>query len=227
MIFDLMAGRRVISFNMLFSEKAGGVIPKGLYCGEGLSGFIEAHARAAAGSAKLHIIPIDRPLERAVQVIPPIYDEIWTAGKGSYKLQRPGVMADGGEIIIFAPHITRFHSNPEMERAIRTIGYHCRDWVIEYLAGHPDFDRNVAAHVINVRGPGELRAGREECGLKITLACGIGREDCEAVGLSYRDPDSINAADFRDSKRLWIEEGGKWLYELRSGGAADAASQFD
>ena len=34
---------------------------------------------------------------------PPMYDELWTAGKCMYKLEP--VLADGGELIIYAPHI--------------------------------------------------------------------------------------------------------------------------
>ena len=34
---------------------------------------------------------------------PPMYDEIWVGGKCMYKLEP--VVADGGELIIYAPHI--------------------------------------------------------------------------------------------------------------------------
>ncbi|GAG62384.1 unnamed protein product, partial [marine sediment metagenome] len=115
----------VVSFNMAFEESNSGVIPKGLYAGIGIDGFIAAYKEAAKASSKLNIVYIDQPLHVAVQVIDENYDEIWTAGKGSYKLQRSGVMANGGEIIIYAPHINCFHSKPEIDTASRQIGYHC------------------------------------------------------------------------------------------------------
>jgi nickel-dependent lactate racemase len=90
---------------MVFEEGEKEIIPKGIYTGMGYEGFIEAYRKAAKASSRLHIIYIDQPLKFAVQVIDKSYDEIWTAGKGSYKLQSPGVMAKGGEIIIYAPHI--------------------------------------------------------------------------------------------------------------------------
>ena len=210
----------VVSFNMVCEEKGDGVVPKGLYTGVGFEGFIAAYRKAAEASSKLHIVYIHQPLDVAVQVIDENYDEIWTAGKGSYKLQRPGVMAKGGEIIIYAPHISFFHSKPEMDAAIREIGYHCKDYVEEYLRSHPKFNRNVAAHVINVRGPGtyDPATGKEEFAFKVTLATGIPKELCEGVGLGYRDPNSLQEEDFTGQGKLWIENGGKYLYDIKSDG---------
>lgn len=207
----------VIFYNMVYEETSTEVLAKGLYCGEGYEGALEAYKRAAEASKKVHIVYIDKPVKRAVQVIDENYDEIWTAGKGSYKLQRPGVIEPGGEIIIYAPHIKIFHSNKDMDRSIRQIGYHCKDYVKEFLKKHPSFDRNVAAHVINVRGDGKYDpvTNKEECLFNVTLATGISKEDCEAVSLGYRPYQSIKREDFLDEDSLWIEHGGKFLYELR------------
>jgi len=193
------------------------IVPKGLYTGVGIEGFIAAYKKAAEASSKLHIIYINQPLEVAVQVIDENYDEVWTAGKGSYKLQRPGVMVNGGEIIIYAPHINCFHSKPEMDAALRQIGYHSKGYVEEYLKLNRGFNRNVAAHVINVRGPGTYNpaTGREEFTFRVTLATEIPGDVCKEVGLGYRDPSSIHKEDFTGSGKLWIQNGGKYLYDIR------------
>jgi len=208
----------VVSFNMVFEEKDLEVKPKGLYTGVGFDEFIAVYEEAARASSKLHIIYVDEPLEVAVQVISKDYDEIWTAGKGSYKLQRQGVMANEGEIIIYAPHINCFHSNSKMDIAIKRIGYHSKDYVKEYLRSNPGFNRNVAAHVINVRGPGAYNSatGEEKFNFKVTLATRIPEEICRAVGLAYRDPASIRKEDFRGPKKLWIPNGGKYLYDIKT-----------
>ena len=208
-----------ISFNMVFEEKEHQVIPKGLFVDEGLDGFIEAYKKAVKASSQLHVIYKDEPLECAVQVIDQSYDEIWTAGKGSYKLQSPGVMAPGGEIIIYAPHINCFHSRPEMNLALRQIGYHCKDYMKKYLELNPEFSKNIAAHVINVRGKGkyDVNSGKEEFDFKVTLATGISKEICESVGLGYRNPDSILKEDFIGQGKLWIENGGKYLLKRKIG----------
>lgn len=215
-IFDKIKAP-TISFNMVFEEGEKEVIPKGIYTGMGYEGFIETYQKAAKASSRLHIIYIDQPLKFAVQVIDKSYDEIWTAGKGSYKLQSPGVMAKGGEIIIYAPHINCFHSRPEMDFALKQIGYHCKDYVKRYLKSNPEFSKNIAAHVINVRGAGNLDvdSGKEEFDFKITLATGISKDICESVGLGYRNPDSIRKEDFIGSGKLWIENGGKYLLKRK------------
>jgi nickel-dependent lactate racemase len=214
-IFDKIKAPTI--FNMVFEEGEKEVIPKGIYTGMGYEGFIETYQKAAKASSRLHIIYIDQALKFAVQVIDKSYDEIWTAGKGSYKLQSPGVMALGGEIIIYAPHINCFHSRPEMDFALRQIGYHCKDYVKKYLESNPEFSKNIAAHVINVRGAGsfDVNSGKEEFNFKVTLATGISQEICESVGLSYRNPDSIRREDFIGPGKLWIENGGKYLYKIK------------
>jgi len=206
-----------LSFNMIFEEKEHKVAPKGLYIGEGFKGFIEAYEKAAEASSRLHVIYIDKPLNSVVQVIDKNYDEIWTAGKGSYKLQSPGVMADGGEIIIFAPHIDCFHSKSEMDFDLRKIGYHCKDYVKNYLKSNPEFSRNIASHVINVRGEGKYNkvTGKEEFAFRVTLATGISKETCDSVGLGYRDPNSIHQEDFFGPGKLWVQNGGKYLYKIK------------
>jgi len=172
-IFDQIKAP-TISFNMVFEEKEHRVIPKGLFVGEELDGFIEAYKQASRVSSQLHVVYLDKPLKVAVQVIDKSYDEIWTAGKGSYKLQSPGVMAKGGEIIIYAPHIDCFHSRLEMDLALKQIGYHCKDYVKKYLESDPEFSKNIAAHAINVRGAGSFDAnsGKEKFDFKVTLATG-------------------------------------------------------
>ena len=206
-----------ISFNMVFEEKEHQVIPKGLYIGIGFDGFIEAYKQASMASSQLHVIYLNEPLTVAVQVIDKNYDEIWTAGKGSYKLQSPGVMAPGGEIIIYAPHIKCFHSRREIDLALRQIGYHCKNYVKKYLELNPEFSKNIAAHVINVRGTGryDINAEKEEFDFKVTLATGISKDICESVGLGYRNPDSIHQKDFIGPGKLWIDNGGKYLYKIK------------
>ena len=215
-IFDKIKAP-TISFNMVFEEKEHQAIPKGLYVGVGFDGFVEAYKQATKASSQLHVVYVDRPLEFAVQVIDKTYDEIWTAGKGSYKLQSPGVMAPGGEIIIYAPHIKCFHSRSKMDFALRQIGYHCKDYVKKYLELNPEFSKNIAAHVINVRGAGSfnVNSGKEEFDFKVTLATGISKDICESVGLGYRNPDSIHRKDFIGPGKLWIENGGKYLYKIK------------
>jgi nickel-dependent lactate racemase len=193
----------VLSLIMVSTEDAQHqAVPRGLFAGWGMEGMRAAHRQAAELSSRLHVRYVEAPCEAVVQCIPAMYDEVWTAGKGSYKLQKPGVLAPGAEVILLAPHIRAFHSHPEMDAAIRAIGYHGRARTMEYLRRNPGFDRNVAAHVINVRGSGEEFA--------VTLASAIPRDECEAAGLRYRHPADVTQEAFPGA--VWIDDGGKWLY---------------
>ena len=63
------------------------------------------------------------PVRRVVSIMPTKYEDIWTAAKGFYKLEP--IVADGGELIIYAPHITQVSV---MHPKITEIGYHNRDY---------------------------------------------------------------------------------------------------
>ncbi|MBM3710670.1 MAG: hypothetical protein FJW61_09650 [Actinobacteria bacterium] len=207
----------VFTFNMVSSEKDNTVIPNGLYVDRGYEGFIRAYSAAAALSSEIHVKYIESPLKQAVQVIPECYDEVWTAAKGSYKLQKQGVMADGGEIILYGPHISCFHSDKKIEEEIKEAGYHCKDYIKYYIEKHPEFCRNSAAHLINVSGPGEYNSVKniERRKFRVTLATGIPEDICEKVNLGYRNPDTLKKSDFAGKEKIWIEDGGKYLYELK------------
>lgn len=210
----------IYSFNMVNIEKESKVIPIGLYIDSGYEGFLKTYRAASLASSRVHVKYIDSPLFQAVQAIPDSYDEIWTAGKGSYKLQKPGVMAKGGEIILYAPHIDCFHSKENINAELLELGYHCKDNICQYLKSNTKVCKNSAAHVINVVGPGvfDPETGREELAFKVTLATAIPEEICRSVGLGYRNPKSIKRKDFTGPGKLWIEEGGKYLYSLKKGG---------
>jgi hypothetical protein len=51
--------------------------------------------------AATHVTYLDAPVRRVLSLIPPLYKDIWTAAKGFYKLEP--VVADGGEVILYAP----------------------------------------------------------------------------------------------------------------------------
>lgn len=208
------------SFNMVNIEAESEVTPVGLYIDSGYEGFIYAYKKAAQTSSKVHIKYIDKPLSQVVQVIPENYDELWLAGKGSYKLQRSGVLKKDAEVIIYAPHIKCFHTNPGIEADLLTIGYHCRDYVCSFIKDGADISKNAASHLINVCGPGSFNPAtkKEDLAFKVVLATSIPEDRCMEVGLSYRDPATIKRSDFTGSGRLWIEEGGKYLYDIKKKG---------
>lgn len=215
-IFDRIKAP-IYSFNMVNSETDEKITPIGLFIDKGYTGFLTSYEYASKSSSTVHVKYLEKPLTEVVQVIPEYYDEVWLAGKGSYKLQKPGVMIEGGEIVLYGPHIKCFHTNPRIEADLYSIGYHCRDHVCRLIEGGADLSKNAAAHLINVCGPGifDPKTGKEKLHFKVTLATSIPEEECKRIGLGYIDPATIKKSDYESSGKLWIEDGGKYLYDIK------------
>jgi len=177
----------------------------------------EAWRAAAELSAQKHIVWVDRPFQRVLSVMPKLYDDLWTAAKGVYKVE-PAV-ADGGEVVICAPHITEvsYTHGPEIDK----IGYHCREYFTKQWDKFKDVPRSVLAHSTHLRGKGtyDTETGKESPRIKVTLATGIPEEHCARVNLDYCDPGSMNLEDWRDREPEGIKlipRAGETLYKLRS-----------
>jgi nickel-dependent lactate racemase len=165
-------------------------------------------------SAKIHIVYKDRPFHTILSCAPAMYDELWTAGKCMYKLEP--VLADGGELIIYAPHLSEICVSHGSH--IETVGYHCRDYFLRQWDKFKDVPWGVLAHSTHVRGLGKFENGVEQCRAQVTLASQVSRARCEKINLVYRDPQSICAADFanrEDEGVLLVPKAGEMLYRLK------------
>ncbi len=143
-----------------------------------------------------------------------MYDEIWTGGKCMYKLEP--VVADGGELIIYAPHISEVSITHG--KLIEEIGYHCRDYFLKQWDKFKDKPWGILAHSTHVRGIGTFENGVENCRVRVTLATQIPREKCEQINLGWRDPASIRVEDFanrEDEGILYVPKAGEMLYQLK------------
>jgi len=179
---------------------------------------IQAWSAAADLSSQRHVRWVERPFHSVLSCAPPMYDELWTAGKAMYKLEP--ALAEGGELIIYAPHLREVSS--VHGHHIRQVGYH----VLPYLLHHWDRYRHlplgVLAHSTHVRGDGEVDpdTGEELPRATVTLASRVPREECEALGLGYRDPDSIDPEEWagrEDEGLLLVRKAGEVLYRVREG----------
>ena len=166
-------------------------------------------------SKQVHIVYKDRPFRTVVSVLPKMYDELWVGGKGMYKLEP--VVADGGELIIYGPHIREIcvaHG-----KTIREVGYHCRDYFLKQWDKFKHHPWGVLAHSTHVRGIGTFENGVEQCRVKVTLATGISKEECERINLGYRDPATLNPNDFANREAegvLLVPKAGEMLYRLKN-----------
>jgi nickel-dependent lactate racemase len=196
------------------------VPPGGSSHGEGaLAGLFigspeEAYAAAADLSARLHVVFVDKPFRRVLAVMPTMYDDLWTAAKGMYKTE-PAI-ADGGEVVIYAPHITEVsYSHGKL---IDQIGYHVRDYFLKQWDRFKDVPGGVLAHSTHLRGIGTFDHGVERPRIQVTLATGIPEERCRRINLGYLDPASLNLAGWEDCEDQGIKvvhKAGEMLYRLR------------
>ena len=176
----------------------------------------DAWEAASNLSDELHIVYTHRSYHTVLSRAPEMYDELWTGGKCMYKLEP--VVADGGDLIIYAPHITQVS---EMHgEIIEEIGYHVRDYFVKQPDRFKDIPGGVMAHSTHVKGIGTYEDGLEKPRVNVILATGISEETCKKINLGYRDPSTINIKDYQDREDegvLYVPKAGEMLYRLKSG----------
>jgi nickel-dependent lactate racemase len=165
-------------------------------------------------SRQLHIAYKEKPFRTILSCAPKMYDELWTGGKCMYKLEP--VLADGGELIIYAPHITEISLTHG--KVITEVGYHCRDYFLNQWDQFKDYPWGVLAHSTHVRGIGTFENGIEQCRAQVTLATGIPEAVCRKINLGYRDPGGIKPEDYanrEDEGVLLVPKAGEMLFHLK------------
>jgi lactate racemase len=185
----------------------------GVYVGPHLA----AWSAAADLSAQLNLIAVPRTFGRVLSMPAPIYDDLWTAAKAMYKTEP--VVADGGEIIIYAPHITEISYTHG--RLIDEIGYHVRDYFVKQWDRFRYVPGGILAHSTHVKGKGSYDAetGVESPRIQVTLATGIPEARCRRVNLGYADYRTIDPHDWagRESEGiLLVPHAGEMLYRSES-----------
>jgi nickel-dependent lactate racemase len=194
--------------------------------GEGLAGLYvdspeAAYEAAAELSSQVHINWVERPFRRVLSVMPAMYEDLWTAAKGMYKLE-PAV-ADGGEVVLYAPHISEISYTHGAQ--IDAIGYHVRDYFTKQWERFRAYPGGVLAHSTHLAGKGEYDADSavETPRIRVTLATGIPEERCRKVNLGYLDPQSINLDEWRGREAegiLVVPKAGEMLYRVKPMSAA-------
>ncbi len=187
--------------------------------GKGLAGLFYGTPESAWDAAsdlsrERHIVFKDKPFHTILSCAPAMYDELWTGGKCMYKLEP--VLAEGGELIIYAPHIREI--SVTHGRLIEEVGYHCRDYFLKQWERFKHYPWGVLAHSTHVRGQGAFLDGVEKPRAQVTLATGIPEETCRKINLGYRDPQSIDVESYTNREAegvLLVRKAGEMLYRLK------------
>jgi nickel-dependent lactate racemase len=173
-----------------------------------------AWAGAAELSAQHHIVWKDRSFQTILSCASPMYDELWVGAKAMYKLEP--VLADGGELIIYAPHLREV--SVVHGKFIRQVGYHCRDYFLKQWDRFKHLPWGTLAHCTHVFGGGTYENGVETPRARVTLATGIPEDVCREINLGYRDWRTLRVEDFANRENegvLLVPKAGEQLYKRR------------
>ncbi len=193
---------------------------KGVFIGD----CIEAWEKAADLSETVHIVYKDRQYKTILGIAPKMYDDIWTAGKVMYKLEP--IVADGGVLIIYAPHISEISYTHG--KVIDQIGYHTRDYFLKQMDKFAGIPRGVMAHSTHVKGIGTYIDGVEKPRINVALATGISRERCRRVNLGFMNPEQIDIPNYENKEErgiLVVHHAGEMLHRLSTGHIPGIPSQ--
>jgi nickel-dependent lactate racemase len=183
----------------------------GVYCGPQS----EAWSQAVDLSGQLNILHTGRAMRSVLAMPSTMYDDLWTAGKAMYKTE--GAIADGGEVIIYAPHLTEISYTHG--RLLDQIGYHVRDYFTKQWERFQGLPGGILAHSTHVKGLGSYdpASGLESPRIQVILATSIPAERCRRVNLGYRDYHTIDPqawAGREDEGYLLVQHAGEMLYRM-------------
>ena len=199
---------RIISLNTVISRTSDDeLVTYALFTGD----IREAFRRAAEVSRQVHIRYTGRKYKKVVALLDPHYDELWVGGKASYKLG--AIIEEGGELIIYAPHLTRLsETHGEL---IEKYGYAPLESVRDMLGVSQELRENlcIAAHLAHVAYAGRLdERGNVVPRYRITMATGLDEETCRRVNLGYMDHRTFEMT--ADDDTLIVKDAGRDLYQV-------------
>ena len=176
---------RPILFALTVTTAPGGAIrTHGLFLGEGRQCFTEA----VKLSQQKNIDFVPHGLKKCVVYLDPSeFKSTWLGNKAIYRTRM--AMADGGELIVLAPGVTRFGEDDEVDRLIRKYGYRGRLNTLEAFKKPENQDlrdnMGAAAHLIHGSSDGRFT---------ITYAVkDITQAEIEGVGFRAVDYDEMAA----------------------------------
>lgn len=171
------------------TQSEGVVSIHGLFVGNDRRLFEEA----VALSQQKNIIYVDKPLKKVVVYLDEKeFKSTWLGNKAVYRTRM--AIADGGELIVLAPGISKFGEDEVNDRLIRKYGYVGREKVLELSKQNEDLKKNLsaAAHLIHGSSDGRF---------SITYSPGkLSRKETECVNFRYAPPEEMYAR--YDSKCL-------------------------
>jgi len=185
--FDRFLADRVPVLWLLtvMEDTSAGVVQRGLFAGRGGSGESGGAAyRAAAGlSARCNIEVVPRPFHRVTCWLDPAeLTSTWVGNKAVYRTRM--ALADGGELVVLAPGVSRFGEDPVIDALIHRHGYRGTPAALAAVHEDPELADNLGAAAHLIHGSSEGRFRIVYC--TDPAAGGLTRDEVEGVGYAWR-----------------------------------------
>jgi len=178
-VFDYAEGNFIKNLPIQYvltvtSQVDGRTAVNGLYIGRERRLFEEA----VRLSQEKNVIFLDEPLKKVVVYLDEgEFTSTWLGNKAIYRTRM--AIADGGELIILAPGVSKFGEDGINDRLIRKYGYVGRHNVLELCKAHPDLRENlsVAAHLMHGSSDGRFSI--------VYAADKLSRQELEGASFGY------------------------------------------
>jgi nickel-dependent lactate racemase len=176
-------------------NERGELAVRGLFIGDDSECFIQA----AELSLKVNFELLEEPLRKVVVYLEPSeFKSTWLGNKSIYRTRM--AIADGGELIILAPGISRFGEDSGMDALIRHYGYVGTERVLELVRENTALQESLGAAAHLIHGSSEGRFTITYCPSKLTKA------EVEGVGFRYAELGAMlrryNLKNLRDGFNL-------------------------
>ncbi|MGA3051115.1 MAG: lactate racemase domain-containing protein [Chitinispirillaceae bacterium] len=170
----------IYALTVMDRDSDGAMRPRGLFIGNDRACF----DRAAALSCRVNISLLEKPLHRTVVYLDPVeYRSFWLGNKSIYRTRM--AMADNSRLIVLAPGVDKFGEDGEIDRLIRTFGYHGTPATLAKINKSKSLRNNLGAAAHLIHGSSEGRFGITYC------PGGIAREEVEKAGFDYAPVDTM------------------------------------
>jgi len=147
---------------------------RGLYIGDDN----ECFQKAAALSLQTNFTLLERPLRKVIVYLDPAeFKSTWLGNKSIYRTRM--AIADGGELIVLAPGVSKFGEDASIDRLIRKHGYVGTQQVRDLVNTHEDLARSLSAAAHLMHGSSDGRFSITYC------PGGISRREIEAANFQY------------------------------------------
>jgi nickel-dependent lactate racemase len=183
--------------NATTANPGGEVVMRGLYIGN----TVECYDKACELSLQVNFNLLSHPPKRMVVYLNEEYQSTWLGNKAIYRTRM--AIADGGELIIIAPHVEMFGEDKQIDVLIRQVGYTGTPAIMNTMAkdDSSSMKDNLSAMAHLIHGSSEGRFTIVYCPGKLS------QSEIESVGFKYgKLQDMMQRYDITTLKDGWNTE---------------------